>query len=53
MLVTGNIAVRANNETDVAFKNYGPFSTCRTKNNEILKNMFDDKTNHIYFAIPT
>ena len=53
MLVTGNIAVRANNEADVAFKNYGPFSTCRTKNNEILKNMFDDKTNHIYFAIPT
>ena len=28
ILVTGNITVVSNNDTDVAFKNYAPFSTC-------------------------
>ena len=30
ILVTGNITVTANNNTDVAFKNCAPFSTCKT-----------------------
>ena len=36
MLVTGNITVAANNDTDVAFKNCAPFSTCATKINDIV-----------------
>ena len=32
ILVTGNITVAANNNTDAAFKNCAPFSTCTTKN---------------------
>ena len=31
ILVTGNIAVTAGNDTDVVFKNCAPFSTCTTK----------------------
>ena len=42
ILVTGNITVTANNNTDVAFKNCVPFSTCTTKINE---------ANHIYIAM--
>ena len=38
ILVTGNITVDANNNTDVAFKNCAPFSTCTTK----IKNVFVD-----------
>ena len=48
ILVTGNITVAANNDTDVAFKNYAPFSTCTTKINDI----FVDEANHIYIAMP-
>ena len=46
ILVTGNITVAANNNTDVAFKNCAPFSTCTTK-----INAFVDETNHIYIAM--
>ena len=35
ILVTGNITVAANNDTDVAFKNCAPFSTCTTKINDV------------------
>ena len=47
-LVTGNITVAADNDTDVAFKNCTPFSTCTTKINDI----FADESNHIYIAMP-
>ena len=30
ILVTGDITVNANNDTNVAFKNCAPFSTCKT-----------------------
>ena len=36
ILVTGNITVATNNDTDVAFKNCAPFSTCRTVINDVL-----------------
>ena len=49
ILVTGDIAVAANNDTDVAFKNCVPFSTCKTKIND----MFIDEANHVYIAMPT
>ena len=48
ILVTGNITIAANNDTDVAFKNCAPFSTCTTKINDI----FVDEVNHIYIAMP-
>ena len=48
ILVTGNITVAANNNTDVAFKNCAPFSTCTTKINDV----FVEKANHIYMVIP-
>ena len=35
ILVTGDITVNANNDTDVAFKNCAPFSTCTTKINDV------------------
>ena len=44
ILVTGNITVNADNNTDVAFKNFAPFSTCATKINDA----FVDEANHIY-----
>ena len=47
ILVTGNITVIANNNTDVAFKNCAPFSTCTTKINDI----FVDEANHIYIVM--
>ena len=43
ILVTGNIAVTANNDTDFAFKNCAPFSTCKT----VINDAFIDKANHI------
>ena len=43
ILVTGNIAVTANNNTDFAFKNCAPFSTCKT----VINDAFIDKANHI------
>ena len=48
ILVTGNIAVDADNNTDVAFKKCAAFSTCATKINDI----FVDEVNHIYIAMP-
>ena len=48
ILVTGNITVEVDNNTDVAFKNWAPFSTCRTKINDV----FVDEANHIYIAMP-
>ena len=42
-----NITVNADNNTDVAFKNCAPFSTCITKINDV----FADKANPIYIAI--
>ena len=46
ILVTDNIIVEADNNTDVAFKNCPPFSTCRTKINDVFVN----EANHIYIA---
>ena len=48
ILVTGNVTVAANNDTDVAFKNWALFSTCTTKINDV----FVDEANHIYIAMP-
>ena len=48
ILVTGYITVTANNNTDVAFKNCEPFSTCTTKINDI----FVDQANHTFLAMP-
>ena len=48
VLVTGNITVGANNNADVAFKNFAAFSTCATEINDV----FVDKANHIYIAMP-
>ena len=48
ILVTGNVIVAANSDTDVAFKNCAPFSTCTTEINDI----FVDKANHIYIVMP-
>ena len=48
ILVIGNITVSANNDTDVAFKNCAPFSTCTTK----IDDSFVDESNHIYIAMP-
>ena len=36
ILVTGNITVYAANDTDVAFKNWAPFSTCKTVINDVF-----------------
>ena len=46
ILVTGNITVAADNNTDVAFKNCAPFSTCTTK----IDDTSVDEANHIYIA---
>ena len=48
ILVTENITVAADDNTDVAFKNCAPFSTCTTKINDV----FVDEANHIYIAMP-
>ena len=45
----GDITVTTNNNTDVAFKNYAQFSTCKTEINDV----FIDEANHIYIAMPT
>ena len=47
-LVTGNITVAAKNNASYAFKNYAPFSTCKTEINDV----FIDEVNHIYIAMP-
>ena len=46
ILVTGNITVAANNNTDVAFKNCALFSTCT------INDVFVEEANHIYSAMP-
>ena len=48
ILVTGNITVEANDNTDVAFKNCTPLSTCTTNINDV----FVGEANHIYIAMP-
>ena len=48
ILVTGNITVNAANDTDVAFKNCAPFSTCKT----VIIDVFVDEASHIYIAMP-
>ena len=48
ILVTGDIAVTANDNTDVAFKNCAPFSTCTKKINDV----FIDEGNLIYITMP-
>ena len=48
ILVTGNITVNAANDTDVAFKNCPPFSTCGT----VINDVFADRAEHIYIAMP-
>ena len=48
ILVTGDIAVTADNDLDVAFKNCGPFSTCKAEINDV----FIEEVNHIYIAMP-
>ena len=47
ILVTKNITVAANNDTDVAFKNCAPFSTCTTEINDA----FVDEASRIYIAM--
>ena len=48
VLATGNIAVNAANDTDVAFKNCAPFSTCKTVINDVLVYRVED----IYIETP-
>ena len=48
ILVTGNITIAASNDTDVAFQNDAPFSTCKT----VINDAFVDEANHIYIAMP-
>ena len=47
ILVTADTTVTADNNTDVAFKNCAPFSTCKTD-----INVFIDGANHIYITMP-
>ena len=48
VLVTENITVNAGNDTDVAFKNCAPFSTCKA----VINDVFVDEAKHIYIAMP-
>ena len=48
ILVTRNITVTADNNTDVVFKNCATSSSCTTK----ISDIFVDETNHIYIAMP-
>ena len=47
ILVTGNITVNAASNTDVAFKNCAPFSTCKI----VINDVFVDKAGHIYIEM--
>ena len=38
ILVTANVTINAANDTDVAFKNCAPFSTCKTVINDVFVN---------------
>ena len=48
ILLTENITVTANDDTDFTFKNYAPFPTCKT----VINDVYVDEANHIYTAIP-
>ena len=48
ILVAEDMTVTADNNTDVAFKNCAPFSTCNTKIHDVLI----DEANHIHIAMP-
>ena len=48
ILVTGDITVTANSNTDVGFKNCAPFSICKTE----INNGFIDKENHVHVVMP-
>ena len=48
ILVTGDITVTADNDTNVAFKNCAAFSTCKTEINDA----FIEEANYIYIAMP-
>ena len=48
ILVTGDITVSADDDTDVPFKNCAPFSTCKTEINDV----FINDANQIYIALP-
>ena len=47
ILVTGNITITADNDTDVAFKDCAQFSACKT----VINDVFVDEANHIYIAM--
>ena len=47
ILVTGDITVTADNNTDVEFKNCAPFSTCKTE----ITDVFLDEANHTYIVM--
>ena len=46
IVVTGDMTITANNDTDIAFKNCAPFSTCKTEINVVI-----DEANNIYIAV--
>ena len=48
ILVTGNITVTSSNDTNVAYKNCAPFSTCKT----VINDVHVEEVNHIYIAMP-
>ena len=47
ILVTGNITVTANDDTDIAFKNCAPFCTCKT----VINDVYIDGANHIHIVM--
>ena len=48
ILVIGGITVNAGNVSDVAFKDFAPFSTCKTE----ISDVFIDEANHTHIAMP-
>ena len=48
ILVTWNITVNADDNTDAPFKNCAPFSTWKT----VINDVFFNEANHIYIAMP-
>ena len=47
-MVTGNITVTAAIDTDVAFRNCVPFSTCKA----VINDVFVDRVEYIYIVMP-
>ena len=47
ILVTGNITVTANDDTDITFKNCAPFCTCKT----VINDVYTDEANHIHIVM--